>query len=136
MSSLSQQDIVQRVAECLLAEPGLTLAVVYGSVAVGTIRPDSDVDIAVLSDRPLDVGRKMDLAERLERCVSRTIDVVDLSVLSGTILRQVLCRGRVVINKDPAALQALIRKMIYNQTDVMPLVRRTLRERQMRFAYG
>jgi hypothetical protein len=26
--------------------------------------------------------------------------------------------------------------MIYNQTDLMPLVRRTLEERQMRFVYG
>jgi predicted nucleotidyltransferase len=127
---------MQRVREFLLAEPGLTLAVVHGSVAAGTMRPDSDVDVAVLFARPLDGARKMDLAARLEQRVSRTVDLADLSALSGTILRRILCHGRVVANNDPAALEALIRKMIYNQTDVMPLVRRTLLERQMRFAYG
>lgn len=127
---------MQRVREGLRAEPGLTLAVVHGSVASGTMRPDSDVDVAVLFDRPLDVVQRMDLTARLEQRVCRTIDLADLSALSGTILRRILCHGRVVVNNDPAALEALVRTMIYNQTDVMPLVRRTLRERQMRFAHG
>jgi hypothetical protein len=36
----------------------------------------------------------------------------------------------------PAALVALTKRMSYNQADVMPLVRRTLQERQKRFVHG
>ncbi len=96
----------------------------------------SDVDIAVLLDRPLDIGRRLAIAEQLERVLSLTIDLADLYAMSGTILRQVLCKGQVLVKNDPAAMETLIRRMIYNQADVMPFVFRTLEERQKRFIHG
>jgi len=100
------------------------------------MRPDSDVDIAVLLDRPLSAERKVDLAGALEQRLSRQVDLTDLMPLSGTILRQILCKGQVMVRADASSLAELTRRMIYNQTDLMPLVRRTLEERQMRFVYG
>ena len=115
---------------------GLRLAIVYGSVATGGLRPDSDVDIAVLFDQPLSAERKVDLAVELAQRLSRQVDLTDLMSLSGTILRQILCKGEVLVKADTSSLAELTRRMIYNQTDLMPLVRRTLEERQMRFVYG
>ena len=96
----------------------------------------SDVDIAVLLDRPLDVDQRLALAEQFERALSLTIDLADLYAMSGTILRQILCKGQVLVKNDPIAMETLIRRMIYNQSDVMPIVRRTLEERQKRFIHG
>jgi predicted nucleotidyltransferase len=129
-------EIVRRSQELLRSEPGSRLALIYGSFASGKMRPDSDVDIAVLFDRPLDAKQKMDLAERLGKELSKTVDLADLFSLNGTILRQILCTGHVLVKNDPAALLALTKRMIYNQADMMPLVRRTLQERQRRFCHG
>lgn len=82
-----QTDMVRRVRELLQAEPGRRLALAYGSLAAGKMRSDSDVDIAVLFDRPLDVDKRMALLQRLELSLSRTADRADLFSLNGTILR-------------------------------------------------
>ena len=136
MSIHEQDDVVRRSREFLLSVPGLRLAIVYGSAVSGRMRPNSDVDIAVLLDQPLSAERKVNIAIGLEQRLSRRVDLTDLMSLSGTILKQILCKGQVLVKADTASIAELTRKMIYNQADLMPLVRRTLEERQMRFVYG
>jgi predicted nucleotidyltransferase len=139
MNSLEIQpasEIADRVKEALRAEPGLRLAMLYGSAATGTMRQGSDVDLALLFDSPLGAERKMDLILRLENGLRRDVDLVDLFSLSGTILKQVLHKGRVLIQTKPGELAGLVRKMIYNQADMMPYVSRALIERQRRFIHG
>ncbi|MEI8206461.1 MAG: nucleotidyltransferase domain-containing protein [Kiritimatiellales bacterium] len=133
---LAVSEITSRAKEVLHAEQGLKLAILYGSAATGKMRADSDVDIALLLDRPLGAERKMELISRLESELRRDVDVIDLFSLSGTILKQVLHKGRVLIQTKPGELAGLIRKMIYNQADMMPYVSRTLIERQRRFIHG
>lgn len=134
--SLAVSEITIRAKEVLYAEQGLTLAILYGSAATGKMRSGSDVDIALLFNQPLGTARKMELISRLESALRRDVDLVDLSALDGTILKQVLCKGRVLIQTKPGVLAGLIRKMIYNQADMMPYVSRTLIERQRRFIHG
>jgi len=129
-------DVIDRVISELKDIEVLKLAVVYGSAASGTMQKGSDVDVAVLFGRAIDVEQKIQLKDRLERVLMRDVDLVDLSGLSGTLLKQILCKGRVVINKDSQALADLYKRMIYNQTDMMPYVIRTLEERQQRFLNG
>jgi len=114
----------------------LRLAILYGSVATGKMRADSDVDIALLFGHPLKAEQKMALISRLERKLQWDVDLVDLFALSGTLLKQVLHKGRVLIQTNPGELAGLVRKMIYNQADMMPYVSRTLIERQRRFIHG
>ncbi len=137
MTATEQQgEIIRKSREVLTPEPGVKLALIYGSYATGKMRLGSDVDIAVLFERPLNVWQKIALVEQLENKLSLPIDLVDLSTTSGTVLRQILCKGQVLVKNDPAAMETLIRRMIYNQADVMPFVLRTLEERQKRFAHG
>lgn len=128
-------DIASCVKAVLCDELGLQLAILYGSAVTGKMRAGSDIDIAVLFDRPLSAEQKMMLMSRLERKLQRDVDLVDLFSLSGTILKQVLCQGRVLIQTKPGALTELIQRMIYNQADMMPYVLRTLIERQRRFIH-
>jgi len=130
------QQIPDRVREILMAMPGLRLALLYGSAATGSMRADSDVDVAVLFDQPLDAERKMMLMDRLEEGLSRPVDLIDLFSLNGTILKQILCKGRVLAKKNSEDLTALVLRMTYNQADMMPYVYRTLNERQARFVHG
>ena len=130
------RDLSPVIRETLLAEQGLRLAVIYGSYATGKMHAESDVDLAVLFDGPLGVERRMRLMERLEKGLSKTVDLVDLFLLNGTILRRILCTGQVLVKNDTAALPGLVRRMVYNEADMMPIVKRTLMERQKRFVYG
>jgi predicted nucleotidyltransferase len=129
-------EVVAQAKATLCAEPDLKLAILYGSAATGKMRSGSDVDIALLFDSPLGAERKMELISRLESELQRDVDLVDLFDLSGTILKQVLHKGRVLVQTQSGALTGLVRKMIYNQADMMPYVSRTLIERQRRFIHG
>ena len=129
-------EIEAQAKEALRATPGLRLAILHGSAAIGKMRADSDVDIALLFDHPLNAEQKMRLISHLESELQRDVDLVDLFALSGTILKQVLRKGRVLIQTKQGARAELIRKMIYNQADMMPYVSRTLIERQRRFIHG
>lgn len=133
---LESSDIIVNVGRTLSTEKGLELAIIYGSVAAGKMRSDSDLDLAVLFEQPLNVDQKMALAARLELELLRSVDLVDLSAISGTLLKQILCKGRVLIQKDDGKFAELLRKMVYNQADMMPYVHRTLVERQRRFING
>ncbi len=129
-------ELGERIKRILRAEPGLSLAVLYGSAATGTMRADSDVDIALLFTRPMNAEQKMDLISRLAGELQRDVDVVDLFSLSGTLLKQILRKGRVLMETRSGTLARLLQRMIHNQSDMMPYVTRTLLERQRRFIHG
>ena len=127
---------MDQITSVLEGTEGIELAIVYGSASAGTMRRDSDVDIAVLFDHALAIEQKLELKGLLEQILLRDVDLVDLSELSGTILKQILCKGRILVKKDSRVLADLYKRMIYNQTDMMPYVIRTLEERQQRFLHG
>ncbi|MDR0842207.1 MAG: nucleotidyltransferase domain-containing protein [Acidobacteriota bacterium] len=128
--------ILADVRDVLAKEPGLRLAIVYGSAVTGRMRPDSDVDVAVLYDKPLGIESKLSLYVRLSDALRREVDLVDLHGLGGELLRQILCKGRLVIKKDTESYYQLMRRMIYNEADFMPLVRRMQDERIARLING
>jgi predicted nucleotidyltransferase len=132
----NNQEIASEAKTVLSEEQGLMLAILYGSAATGSMRTDSDVDIALLFDVPMNAERKMEIISRLGSRLQREVDLVDLHTLNGTILKQILRKGRVLIQAEPGVLPGLVRKMIYNQADMMPYVSRTLLERQRRFIHG
>lgn len=94
------------------------------------------MDLALLFDRPMTPDLKMRLIQRLERALLREVDLVDLYDLNGTLLRQILRKGQVLLRPEPSAMTGLVQRMIYNQTDMMPYVSRALLERQRRFVHG
>ena len=72
----------------------------------------------------------------MEKILARPVDLIDLFGLNGTILKQVLCGGSLLLKNSPRDWESLVRRMIYDQADMMPYVRRTLLERQKRFIDG
>ena len=89
---------VGRVAEELFPE---ALGVwVYGSHADGTARRGSDLDVAILADRPLD---RLDLFRRgqeLALRLSQEVDLVDLRSVSTVLRYEVIARGVRVAARD------------------------------------
>jgi predicted nucleotidyltransferase len=65
----------------------------FGSQVKGTARPGSDVDLAVLAQRPIPNLRRFELAQELAAQLHRDVDLVDLHQASTVMKMQVLSTG-------------------------------------------
>lgn len=110
--------------------PQLTLALVYGSVARGTPRPDSDLDIAVASARgALTEDERMDIIGALAQETGRPVDLIDLQAVSPPLLSEILRHGH-RIRGDDTAYGRLISRHLFDQADFAPYRNRLLKERR------
>lgn len=116
---------------CLLARyPAVKLGILFGSLAEGRMTPESDLDLGVAATVPLDTVLKTALIEALGEISGRPVDLVDLQVVHGPILQQVLTQGKLIYCTDRMLYAALIRTMLFNQSDMMPYYDRILVERR------
>lgn len=76
---------------------------VYGSVAHGRARAGSDVDLAVLPDRPIDAWNRHERALEVAHRIGHDVDLVDLRGVSTVLRFEVVARGRRMRAKDPVA---------------------------------
>ena len=95
-------ELLSALTGALRTEANVSLAVLYGSVARGDERADSDVDllIALREDRP---GAASALAQRLARAVGRSVDVARLDRVerqAPLLLLDALDEGRVLVDRD------------------------------------
>lgn len=88
------------------AVPGLVAAYVFGSQADGTARATSDVDLAVLAERPLPAMERFALQGDLARALrAEAVDCVDLRAASTVMQMQVVSTGRVLLDANRTARQ-------------------------------
>jgi len=120
---------VAAISSILTAMPSVELAYVFGSLARGCARPDSDADVAVLASAPLDPNTRIALVEELATATGRAIDLIDLSTAGEPLLGQVLHHGIRVKGSDTLHAQ-LVTKHIFDTEDFLPYVQRMLEERR------
>jgi predicted nucleotidyltransferase len=129
-TSQPQQPIDAQLKEVLVHFPQVALAVLFGSVASGRQRADSDLDIAVAAEQALTAQEKMALVSALAERTGRPIDLIDLSVVAEPLLGQILRHGRRILGSD-TLYGELISRHIFEQTDFLPYRTRLLAERRM-----
>jgi len=120
------------VANILAAHKEIQLGIVFGSAVAGTMREDSDVDVAVFAAEPLSIALRLDLILELSTALGREVDVVDLYPAYGVILRQVLTKGEVVLKRSEIAHAMLIKRMLFDQADMEPLRNRIVKRNLQR----
>ena len=81
--------------------PGLIALYRFGSAANGTLRPDSDLDYAILAPAPLAPVARFEVQEDLARLLRRAVDLVDLRRASTVMRMQVIANGVAVAIRDP-----------------------------------
>jgi uncharacterized protein len=85
---------------------GALAVYLYGSVARGEARPDSDVDVGILlaAEPPATLDApQFALEAALERLLGRPVQVVALNRASADLVHRVLRDGRLLLDSDPAA---------------------------------
>ena len=96
-------EIRAALSEC---DASIVAAWIFGSLARGTARPDSDVDVAVLR-RTDDAPRRLadlplDLEDRLGRRAGRAVQVTDAGRAPADLVHRVLRDGVLVLDRDRA----------------------------------
>ncbi len=121
-------ELLQRLRTLLISIGGIRLAIVFGSVARGTARNDSDIDIAALLDRPLSPLEKASLIEEVAKACGRPVDLIDLRTAGEPLLGEIL-KGERVIGSDEDYARLLTQHLL-DAADFLPLQQRILKERR------
>lgn len=133
------------LGEVFARHPSVATAYVFGSVARGDDRPDSDLDIGVVhTSRTSDDHAA--LALRLAHEISRasgfeTVDLIDLEAQGPVFCHRVLCEGRRIYEGDRARRidfesDTIVRALDFRPTydlaihDKPAMLRRWLRKRR------
>src|SRR6266545_3894825 len=94
----------ERLADLRAVAPRVELVVLFGSVARGRSRPDSDLDVAARCDGPADLDALyLLLAPRLANSL---LDLVDLRRTGSLLGFQVARHGRLLYERDPGAFRS------------------------------
>ena len=115
-----QTEIIKVIETALSGYPEIHTIILFGSAIKDRLRADSDIDIAVAAERSLSVEQFRKLAASLNGSLSHPVDLIDLKAVSGPILKEALCTGEVIRKSSVIQFAQLIKKMLYNQSDMMP----------------
>lgn len=117
------------IKQVLDRHPIIRLAVLFGSLAKGEAGRDSDLDLAVSADRPLECHEKMQLIAELADALGRPVDLVDIFTVGEPLLGQIITRGKRILGDD-TRFAVMLSKHLFNQADFMPYQSRILKERR------
>jgi predicted nucleotidyltransferase len=115
--------MVDALRHALEGEPGIAYALLFGSGARGTGHTGSDADVAVelaagAARNPQALGRLM---ARLESAAGRRVDLVLLDEAPAPLAYRIFRDGRVLVERDRAALVARKARAILDYLDFRPV---------------
>lgn len=119
----------ETLKKALQAQSGLRLALLFGSCALGTQRPDSDVDVAVDMGGVMAAEQHVSLISDLALATGRAVDLIDLRTVGEPLLGQILQSGR-RIGGEHAVHAQYITRHVMDVEDFVPYQERILRERR------
>ena len=94
------------IIKTIIAElPDVQAIYRYGSAGSKYERPDSDIDIAILSNLIVPFQKMMELAATLMDVTERDIDISDLQKLPVTLRVQIVLQGERIFCKDQVAAE-------------------------------
>ncbi|MDW7673645.1 MAG: nucleotidyltransferase domain-containing protein [Bacillota bacterium] len=100
-----------------------SLIILFGSAAKGTMRPDSDIDIAFLSDKQFTDYELFLIGQGLADVLQKEVDLVDLNKASTVFQAQVVGNGIAIYCNDE-------KKRMYFEMIVLKKYARLNEERQ------
>jgi len=113
--SAQPQALEERLAS-LLRAAGAIYATLFGSLARGEARADSDIDVAVSFGKPMSSDLRMALTGIVADAAGRSVDLVDLEAAGGLILARAL-GGREILCDSVATRQRMIARLRRSEDD-------------------
>ncbi len=121
------------VARCVARHADIQAAYIFGSVAQGRARPDSDIDIALLLRRRIPEARalryQLKLALELGAALHRNdVQMVILNDAPPLLAHRVLSRGVLVFERSRAARVRFHVQTASRYADLVPTMERYVRQ--------
>jgi predicted nucleotidyltransferase len=123
------ENLTRAILAAINTQSGIRLAILFGSLAAGRERTDSDLDLAVDAGRRLTTSEKLALMNELAERTGRPVDLVDLYAVGEPLLGQILRHGKRLLGGG-ACYASLIRRHLFDQADYLPYRTRILTERR------
>lgn len=109
--------------EQLQNHPQVSSVWLFGSVAIGKDRKDSDIDLAILFEPDLSKQERFDLrlsiASDLSSLAGRDVDIVDMQAVPLFLQHQIRKNGRLLVEKNHAHR---VNYVVQSQRDYFDLV--------------
>jgi predicted nucleotidyltransferase len=114
------------IADYFRAKPGIVAVYLYGSVAKGTARSESDVDIGVLYERPPEatlMAQPFADEAQLGQLLARPVQIIVMNQASPDLVHRILRDGILVLEQSPSlriSFEVRARNLYF---DVLPMLR-------------
>lgn len=126
--------LIQKLETYFAAQQDVSLALLYGSFALGTQNQASDIDIAVNMAEIAPIERLIDIQTDICVLCHREVDLLDLRRAEGTILCEVI-KQAVKIKNDSKLFSYYNLEAIYFHEDFLPSLRMMQEAKIRRFAH-
>lgn len=88
-----KKDIQQLLVDKINAQLDADFIILFGSFAKGTVREDSDIDVAYFSSKQLSSYERFQLAGELAGLAGREVDLVDIKQIDTVFTMQIFEQG-------------------------------------------
>ena len=124
-------DLREAILAAIGAQPeiGVRVAILFGSLAAGGGRAESDLDLAVDAGHRLAPAEKIALICELAERIGRPVDLVDIHAIGEPLLGRILLHGKRILGSDTHYAN-LVRRHLFDQADYLPYRNRILAERR------
>ncbi len=96
---------LQQIEDYLIKTLDPYLIMLFGSSVNGSLRADSDVDLAYLSDRQLSAYDLFMLSQQIASLLGRDVHLLDLNQVPTVMQAQVIAKGKVILDRDTSRRQ-------------------------------
>ena len=97
MINQQQIDIIKKF---LIKNLDVNVIYLFGSSVKNTMRKDSDIDVAFLSDKSVDSFDLFLLSQKLANLLGREVDLIDIKKASTVFQAQIISTGLVIYSRD------------------------------------
>jgi len=123
---------IERLKEIVSRHPKITTAFLYGTAASGKLRPNSDIDVALLLTEPYSQKELVSLETHvicdIEAAFHREADVKTLNQMEHLpLLHEIFSTGILLCDRDPAWRRDFVIKKNLEYFDFLPHYERILK---------
>lgn len=111
----AEPSLEERVASRLRAA-GAVYATIFGSMARGEARADSDIDVAASFGRPMSGDLRLAVIGLVAEASGRAVDLVDLETAGGLVLSRAL-GGREIVCDSTSTRARMARRLLQGEDD-------------------
>ena len=93
---------IESIREYARSRPEIVAVYLFGSEAEGLSRPESDVDLAVMTHRPLSGQDRLDMEVHLSLRIGRNVDLVAFETADPVLKHEILKPKKLLYEADRA----------------------------------